>query len=123
MSQIFSIDALGAMRANSPSRRRASFQMKFATAPLFGSDIGDGFGEVPAVAEKVLSIVLALAIGMVLRFRQDRGSILSRARTMTPRIFDANLNDVRLFGRHISFGDGKAAFAGLHLDAVIGDAE
>jgi len=97
--------------------------MKCTTAPFFGSDIGDGFGEVPAVAVKVLSVVLALAIGLVLGFRQDDGTILSRSLAVTLSIFDANLNDVRIVGRHISFGDGEAALAGLHLDAVIGDAE
>jgi len=97
--------------------------MKCTTAPFFGSDIGDGFGEVPAVAVKILSIVLALAIGLLLRFSQDDGSILSRALAVTLSIFDANLNDVRIVGQHISFGNGEAAIAGLHLDAVIGDAE
>ena len=97
--------------------------MKCTTAPFFGSDIGDGFSEVPAVAVKILSIVLALAIGLLLRFRQDDGSILSRALAVTMGIFDANLNDLRIVGRHVSFGDGEAALAGLHLDAVIGDAE
>jgi hypothetical protein len=74
--------------------------MKCATAPFFGSDIGDGFGEVPAVAVKVLSVVLALAIGLVLGFRQDDGTILSRSLAVTLSIFDANLNDVRVVGRH-----------------------
>jgi len=97
--------------------------MKCTTAPFFGSDIGDGFGEVPAVAVKVLSVVLALAIGLVLGFRQDDGTILSRSLAVTLSIFDANLNDVRVVRRHTSFGDGEAALAGLHLDAVIGDAE
>ena len=30
---------------------------------------------------------------------------------------------MRIVGRHISFGDGEAALAGFHLDAVIGDPE
>jgi len=33
---------------------RPSLQMKLAAAPIFGSDIGDGFGKVPAVAVEVL---------------------------------------------------------------------
>ena len=97
--------------------------MKCATAPVFGSDIGDGFGEVPMVAVKVPGIVLALAVGLILRCTQDGGSVLSRALTMTLRILDTNLSDMRLLRRHISFGDRKAAFAGPHLDAVIGDAQ
>src|SRR5580693_7659315 len=97
--------------------------MKCTTAPFFGSDIGDGFGEVPAVAVKVLSVVLALAIGLVLGFRQDDGTILSRSLAVTLSIFDANLNDVRVVGYHVAFGDGEAAITGFHLDAVIGDAE
>jgi hypothetical protein len=97
--------------------------MKCTVTPLFRSDIGDGFGEVPAVAVKVLSVVLALAIGLILRFSQDDRSVLPRAFAVTVGIFDTNLNDVRIVGRHISFGDGEAALAGFHLDAVIGDAE
>jgi hypothetical protein len=42
---------------------------------------------------------------------------------VTLGIFDANLNDVRIVGYHIAFGDGEAAVAGFHLDAVIGDAK
>jgi hypothetical protein len=97
--------------------------MKCTVTPLFGSDVGDGFGEIPEVAVKILSVVLALAIGVILRFSQDDGSILPRAFAVAVGIFDTNLNDVRIVGRHISFGDGEAALAGFHLDAVIGNAE
>src|SRR5258707_10230781 len=97
--------------------------MKCATATFFGSNIGDGFGEVPAVAVKVLSVVLALAIGMILWLREDAGSIFSRVLAVTLGIFDANLNDVRVVGWHISFCDGEAAVPCLHLNAVIGDTE
>jgi len=38
---------------------------------------------------------------------------------VTLSIFDANLNDVRVVGYHIAFGNGEAAIAGFHLDAVI----
>jgi hypothetical protein len=58
-----------------------------------------------------------------LGFRQDDGTILSRSLAVTLSIFDANLNDVRVVGRHISFGDGEATLPGFHLDAVISDAE
>jgi hypothetical protein len=72
--------------------------MKCTAAPFFGSNIGDGFGEVPAVAVKVLSIVLALAIRLDLRFTQDDGPVLPRALAVTRCIFDTNLNDVRIVG-------------------------
>ncbi len=97
--------------------------MKCTAAPFLGSDIGDGFGEVPAVAAKVLSVVLALSIGLVLRFTKDDGTVPSRTLAVTLSIFDANLNDVRIVGYHIAFGDGEAAVAGFHLDAVVGDAK
>ena len=35
--------------------------MKRTATPFFGGDIGDGFGEVQAVAVKILGIVLAFA--------------------------------------------------------------
>jgi hypothetical protein len=38
-------------------------------------------------------------------------------------IFDADLNDVRIVGHDAAFSDGKAAIAGLHLDAVIRNAQ
>ena len=98
-------------------------QMKFAAAPFFGSDIGDGFREVPAVTVKILSIVLALAVGVVLWLSEDDGAVLPCALAMTLGIFDANLNDMRPIRHGIAFGNGEAALAGLHLDAVIGDAE
>ena len=97
--------------------------MKCAAAPFLGSDIGDGFGEVPAVAPEVLSVVLALSVGLVLRFSQDDGTVLSRTLAVALSIFDANLNDVRMIGYNIAFGDGEAAVASFHLDAVIGDAK
>ena len=55
------------------------FKMKCPAAPFLGSNVGDGLGEVPAVAVKVLSVVLALAIGLVLGFREDGGTVLSRS--------------------------------------------
>jgi len=58
-----------------------------------------------------------------LGFRQDDGTVLARSLAVTLSIFDANLNDVRVVGYHIAFGNGEAAIAGFHLDAVIGDAE
>jgi hypothetical protein len=71
-----------------------SLEMKRTAAPFFRSDVGDRLGEVPAVAAKVLSIVLALAVGMVFRLGQDDGSVLPRALTVTVGILDPNLNDM-----------------------------
>ena len=97
--------------------------MKCTAAPCLGSHIGNGLGEVPAVAVKVLSVVLALAIWLVLGFRQDYGAILSRELAVSFSIFDANLHNVRIVRYNVAFGDGEAAIPGFHLDAVIGDAE
>ena len=97
--------------------------MKGTVAPFLGSDIGDGFCKVPAMAVKVLSVVLALSIGLVLRFGEDDGTVRPRARAMTLCIFDANLHDVTIVGHHIAFSNGEAAVARFHLDAVIGNAK
>ncbi len=97
--------------------------MKCTAAPLFGCDIGDGFSEVPAVAVEILSIVLALAVGLILRLSEDDGSVLPCTFAVPLGVLDTNLNDVRIVGRHIPFRDGEAALAGFHLDAMIGDAE
>src|SRR5882757_8367546 len=97
--------------------------MKRTATPLLGSDIGDGFGEVPSVTVKILGIVLAFAIGMVLGFRQDNDTVLPRSLTVTFGIFNANLNVLRVVGRYRAFGDSEAAIASLHLYAVIGDAK
>lgn len=100
-----------------------SLKMKCAAAPFFGGDVGDGFGEVPEVAVKVLRVVLALAVGVVFRFREDNGATLARARAVTGGIFDAHLNDVRTVRKLVTLRNGKAAIARLHLDAVIGDSK
>jgi hypothetical protein len=97
--------------------------MKFTATPFFGSDIGDGLRKIPAVTVKVLSVVLALAIRLVLGFRQNDHTVPSRSVAMPLGIFDANLDDVRVVGYHVVFCDGEAAIAGFHLDAVIADAE
>ena len=100
-----------------------SLQMKFSTTPLFGSDIGDGFGEVPAVTVKILDIVLSLAIRMILRFTQDDGAVLPCSLAMTLGVFNANLNVLRVVGRRHAFSDREAAIASSHLYAVIRDAK
>jgi hypothetical protein len=75
------------------------------------------------MAVKVLDIVLALSIRMIFRLAQDDGAVLPRALAVTNRIFDANLNALRMVGRDISLGDGEAAIPRSHLDAVIGNAQ
>src|SRR3954471_2828134 len=97
--------------------------MKRAAAPFLRSDVGNRLGEVPAMAIKVLGIILALAVGMVLRLGQDEGAVLPCALAMPFGILDPNLDDVRVVWRHRAFGDGEAAVPGFHLNAVIGDAE
>jgi hypothetical protein len=100
-----------------------SLKMKRTATPLLGSDIGDGFGEVPAVTVKILGVVLAFAVGMILRFTQDNSAVLLRALAVTLGIFNADLNVLRVVGGYFAFGDGEAAIASLHLYAVIGDAK
>ena len=97
--------------------------MKYAPAPFFGGDIANGLRKVPAVPVEVLGVVLPLAIGMVLRFREDDRTILPRSLAVTLSILDADLHDVRVIGYHVAFGNGEAPIAGFHLNAVIGDAE
>ena len=97
--------------------------MKCTAAPFLGSDIGYGFGEIPAVSIEILSVILALAIGLVLGFSQDDGAVPPCALAVTVYIFDANLNHLRIVGYRAAFRNGEAAIAGLHLYAVIGDAE
>ena len=58
-----------------------------------------------------------------MRFSQDDGTVPPRPLAVTLSIFDTNLNDVRIVGYHIPFGDGEAAVSGFHLDAVVGDAK
>ena len=103
-------------------RARSLFNVEGVVAPFFGGDILDSFCEVPAVAVKVLNVILALAVGMLCGLCQDHGAILTRSLAMAFCIFDADLNALRMVGDHIAFGDGEAAVPGLHLDAVIGDA-
>ena len=95
--------------------------MKRTTAPFFGSDVGDRFGEIPTVPIEVLSIVLAFAIGLVCWLGQDHRSILPRVFAVRIGIFDADLDHLRLVRRHLAFGDGEAAITRFHLDAVICD--
>jgi len=95
--------------------------MKCTIAPFFRSYISNGLGEVPAMAVKVLSVVLALAVGMVRRFRQDYCAILACPLAVNLGVFDTNLNDMRIVGFHLAFSNGKAAIPGFHLDTMIGN--
>lgn len=96
--------------------------MKRAVAPVFGSDVGNGFGEVPAVPAKVLGIVLALAVGVIAGFGQDDRSVLPRTLAVALGIFNPDLNQMRVVRRGIALSNREASLAGLHLDTVIGDA-
>jgi len=97
--------------------------MKLAAAPFFGGDISDSLGKIPSVTIKVLSIVLALAIRVVCGFAQDSRSILPRSLAVAVSIINSYLNALRVVGRDVAFANGEAAFAGLHLYAVVGNAE
>jgi len=81
------------------------------------------FSEVPAVTVKILDVVLPLAVRMILRFTQDDRAVLPRSLIVTLGIFNANLNVLRVVGRHVALGDRKATIASTHLYTVIGDAQ
>jgi hypothetical protein len=68
--------------------------MKRPATPFLRGNVGDSLRKVPAVAMEILSIVLALPIGVVFRFAEDDGAILPRALTVTLGVFDADLNDM-----------------------------
>ena len=97
--------------------------MKGATAPFFGGDIVNSFGEVPFVTVKILNVVLALAVGLLLRLVEDDGSILSRTLAVSDHIFDAHLDELRMIGGGGSFGNSDASLTSFHLDAMVGDAK
>jgi hypothetical protein len=98
-------------------------QMKLPIAPFFRRDVGNGFGEVPAVAVKILRVVLAFAIRVIFRFAQDQGPILPRAFAVAPSIFNPNLVVLRIVGLRIAFSNRETAIPSFHLDAVIGDTQ
>ncbi len=100
-----------------------SLEVEGAAAPFFWSNVGNGFSEVPAVAPEVLSVVLALAIGLVLRFSQDDSPAPPRALAVALGMFDPDLNDVRVVRCRAAFGNGETAVTRLHLDAVVRDAK
>src|SRR5690242_18481520 len=97
--------------------------MKLSAAPLFRSDVGDSFGEIPAVAMKILGVVLALAVGLVGGLAQNGDPVLACALAVTFRILDADLNVLRVIWRDLAFGDGEAPIPGFHLDAVVRDTQ
>ena len=100
-----------------------SLQMKFPTTPIFWSNIGNGLSEIPSMPVKVLRIVLPLAVRMLYRFAQNDGSVLPRAFAVLIGAFDPHLHALRMIRRHISFANGEAALARLHLDSVIGNTQ
>ena len=93
-------------------------------APALRLYVGYGLGEVPPVPVEVLRVVLALAVHV-----RSVGSVRitappARARSRSGRaLFDTHLGDVRAVRLLIAFGDGEAALAGAHLDAVIRNAQ
>jgi len=110
-------------RVPGPEGAFVSLQMKLAAAPFFRRNVGEGFGEVPAVAVKILRVVLALAIWVIFRLVQDNRAVLSRSLAVLLSIFNPNLDMLRIVGLHIAFRNRETAIAGLHLNAVIGDAQ
>jgi hypothetical protein len=96
-SRVMSVDLklkITLMRIGTQRTRIHSLEMKRTSAPFLRSDVGDGFGEVPAMATKILSVVLALAVGLALRLGQDDGSVLPRALAVPLGILDPDLNDM-----------------------------
>ncbi len=79
--------------------------------------------EIPVVAVEVSRVVLAFAVHVVSGFGEDDGAGLAGALAVCVRILNADLNDVRAIGHDIALGDGEAAFAGTHLNTVVGDAQ
>jgi len=92
-------------------------------APLFRGDVGDGLSEVPTVTGKVLGVVLAFAIDVVDGLSQDSGTVPTRPFAVRDGVFYADLNNVRVVGGDIAFGNRNASGAGSHLDSVVRDAE
>ena len=75
------------------------------------------------VAVEVLSVVLSLAVLLICRFGKDDGSGLAGAIHVLPGVFYADLQGDGMVGNDVSFCDGEAAFAGVHLNAVVCDAQ
>lgn len=110
-------------RSNAELERVNSLKMKFATAPFFRCDVGDGFSEVPPMSVEILCVVLTLTIGMIPGLAQNGCAMIPRTLAMAFCIFNANLNCLRMIGHHIPLGDREAAITGFHLDAVIGNSQ
>jgi hypothetical protein len=114
---------LSVLRQRSERTKISFTQDERTAAPFLRSDVGDSLGEVPAMATKILSVVLTLTVRVALRLGQDDGSVLPRAFAVPVGILDSDLNDMRVVWPHRAFGDGEAAVSGFHLDAMIGDAQ
>src|SRR5436305_15170073 len=86
-------------------RTAASLNMKFSTTPLLGTDVGDGFSEVPAVTVKILHVVLSPAARMILRLTKNNGAVLPRSLALSFGLFNATLNLLRVVGRRFAFSE------------------
>src|SRR5579863_8141287 len=111
----------GKKRQNIGSNRR--LKIHWRAAPGFGIDIREGLGEIPSMAEEVLRVVLPFAIHMIDRFGEDDGAVPAGTLAVSAGIFDAYLRDMGIFRDGVAFGDGEAALAGAHLNAMVGDAQ
>lgn len=94
--------------------------MKGSAAPFFRGDIGDSFRKVPPVATKILSVILALAIGVIRRLGQDNRSVPPRAFAVLLAVFDSNLDDVGVIRHAVAFSYGETTVPRFHLDTVVG---
>lgn len=103
------------------SQVEAMLQVHRRAAPTLWLNIRYRFSEIPSVSIEILCVVLALAISVLLRLRKDVGAGQPRALTVSQRVVDPYLNDARMVRRHTALGDGEAALAGAHLDAMIRD--
>ena len=92
-------------------------------APLFRGDVGDGLSEVPTVTGKVLGVVLAFAIDVVDGLSQDSGTVPTRPFAVRNGVLYADLDNVRVVGGDVAFGNRNASLTCSHLDSVVSDAE
>src|SRR5215475_203608 len=94
-----------------------------SATPFEWVNVGDRLSEIPAMAEEVLHVVLALAVHMIGRFGEDDSTVLAGAGTVAVGILNADLRDMGVLGDDDAFGNGEASLAGSHLNAMVGDAK
>ena len=75
------------------------------------------------MAGEVFCVVLALAVHVVDGFGKDARPVLACSLAMSEGIFDPDLRDVRAVRFDLAFRDRDASVAGLHLNAMVGDAQ